>query len=295
MNTSKVILVSGSNSGFGRLTVETLARQGHTVFAGIRNSGAKNAVAAQELRALAQAEQLGLHVVDLNVTDDISVEQAVQTVISTAGRIDVVVNNAGVGGFGPIEAYTPDQVRQMFDTNLVGVVRLNRAALPYMRAQSSGLLIQLGSIVGRIAYPFTGIYAASKFALEGLTEAYRLELAALGVDAVIVEPGLYPTNIVANMIAPGDADRALPYQTFLTQTFAGVEASVSGQAGPVPNPQEVADTIAHLIATPAGQRPLRTVVGLDGQREGPLTLNAASDQVIQATGRAFGWEPFTTG
>jgi hypothetical protein len=105
---------------------------------------------------------------------------------------------------------------------------------------------------------------------------------------------LYPTNIVANGITPADAERAAPYHAFLRQTLAGVEASMSGSMGPVPNPQEVADAIAKLIATPAGQRPLRTVVGLDGQREGPLMLNATSDQVIQATRQAFGWEPFTT-
>ncbi|MBC8163430.1 MAG: SDR family oxidoreductase [Roseiflexaceae bacterium] len=294
MNTTQVILVSGSNSGFGRLTIETLARQGHTVFAGIRNSAGKNAAAAHAIRTLAPTVAGALHIVDLDVTDDASVTQAVQTVIDTAGRLDVVVNNAGVGAFSPIEALTHDQVQQLFDANLFGVLRMNRAALPQMRAQASGLLIQIGSVVGRMAYPFTGIYAASKFALEGLTEAYRLELGALGIEAAIVEPGLYPTNIFAGGIVPTDSARVVPYQAFMNHTVAGVQAAMSGEFGPVPDPQEVADVIAQLIATPAGTRPLRTVVGMEGQREGPLLLNTASEQVFAATQQAAGWEPFVT-
>jgi NAD(P)-dependent dehydrogenase (short-subunit alcohol dehydrogenase family) len=127
-------------------------------------------------------------IVDLDVTDDASVKRAIEYVVRTANRLDVVVNNAGVSYTGPIEAFTMEQVHQQFDTNVFGVIRVNRAALPQMRAQGSGLLLQVGSVLGRVALPFAGLYGASKFALEGLTEAYRYELAALGIDAAIVEP-----------------------------------------------------------------------------------------------------------
>src|SRR5258707_12418544 len=193
----QTILVTGSTSGFGRLTVETLARQGYRVFAGMRAAAGKNAPAAEELRALAQREQLALHSVEIDITDDASVEQAIASVVGSTGRLDVVVNNAGVSYVGPLEAYTLKQVQQQFDTNVFCVLRVNRAALPHMRRQGSGLLLHIGSIAGRVALPFQGLYAATKFALEALTEAYRYELAPFGIDAAIIEPGTYPNPIAS--------------------------------------------------------------------------------------------------
>jgi len=150
---AQTILVTGSTSGFGRLTVETLARQGHRVFAGMRAIAGKNAAAADELRALAERAGQSVHPVEIDVTDDASVEQAIAAIIAATGRIDVVVNNAGVSYSGPLEAFPPEQARQQFETNVLSVLRVNRAALPHMRQQGSGLLIQIGSIVGRIAVP----------------------------------------------------------------------------------------------------------------------------------------------
>jgi len=279
METPQVIIVTGSSSGFGRLTVETLARRGHSVFAGMRASAGRNATAAGELRVLAEAEGLDLRVVDLDVTDDASVEAAVRSVVDVAGRLDVVVNNAGFAAIGPIEAFTPDQVRQQFDTNVLGAVRLNRAALPQMRAQGSGLLLQVGSLLGRLALPFTGLYAASKFALEGLTEAYGAELAGLGIDAAIVEPGSYPTNVGANGVLPADAARLAAYGA----AFAHFGAKAAAVAGVVPDAQEVADAIARVIALPAGARPLLTVLPgayIAGQPEGVGALNQASERAL---------------
>ncbi len=151
---AQTILVTGSTSGFGRLTVETLARQGYRVFAGMRAAAGKNAPAAEELRALAQREQLALHLVDIDVTDDASVEQAIKAIIGATDRLDVVVNNAGVSYSGPLEAFTLEQVQQQFATNVFSVLRVNRAVLPQMRKQGSGLLLQIGSIAGRLAFPF---------------------------------------------------------------------------------------------------------------------------------------------
>ncbi len=183
------ILVTGSSTGFGRLTVETLARQGHTVFAGIRDISGKNQIVRDELRALAENEQLVLDVVELDVTNDPSVDEAVQQIVAATGRLNVVVNNAGVSHSGPIEAFTVEQAQALFNTNVFGVMRVNRAVLPQMRAQGGGLL-QIGSIAGRIGLPFLGLYGATKFTLEGLTESYRYELAPFGIDAATLAPAL---------------------------------------------------------------------------------------------------------
>ncbi len=269
---AQTILVTGSSSGFGRLTVETLARQGHTVFAGMRAIAGKNAVVAAELRTLAEREQLALQPVEIDVTDDASVEQAVAAVVEAAGRIDVVVNNAGVSYSGPLEAFTTEQAQQQFDTNVFSVLRVNRAALPHMRQQGSGLLLQIGSIVGRVAQPFMGLYGATKFALEGLTETYHQELAPFGIDVAIIEPGTFPTSVATNRQVAVDTERTAPYQSAIN-TFMRAFFAELGSTTP-PDPQDVADAVANIIAQPNGQRPLHTVVATPIQRQAPLAINA---------------------
>src|SRR5712691_10267560 len=277
---AQTILVTGSTSGFGRLTVETLARQGYRVFAGMRAAAGKNAPAAEELRALAQREQLALHLVDIDVTDDASVEQAIKAIIGATNRLDVVVNNAGVSYSGPLEAFTLEQVRQQFETNVFSVLRVNRAVLPQMRKQGSGLLLQIGSIVGRLGMPFLGLYGATKFALEGLTESYRSELAPFGIDAAIIEPGTFPTTTSANRQVAADAEHLALYQAAMN-AFT-VPFYTENRSATPPDPQEVADTIAHVIAQPAGERPLRTVVATVAQRQAPQALNDAAAQAMHS-------------
>jgi NAD(P)-dependent dehydrogenase (short-subunit alcohol dehydrogenase family) len=278
---AQTILVTGSTSGFGRLTVETLARQGYTVFAGMRAVAGKNAPAAEALRALAEREHLALQIVEIDITDDASVVQAIESIVGITGRLDVVVNNAGISYSGPLEAFTLEQVHQQFDTNVFSVLRVNRAALPHMRRQGSGLLLQIGSIAGRLALPFQGLYAATKFALEGLTESYRYELAPFGIDAAIIEPGTYPTPIAAKRQIAADTERAALYQAamdaFTTPFFA------DNRSATPPDPQEVADAVARVIAQPAAERPLHTVVAPVAQRQAPQAIN---DAVTQAT-RSF--------
>jgi NAD(P)-dependent dehydrogenase (short-subunit alcohol dehydrogenase family) len=285
----QTVLVSGSNSGFGRLIVETLARQGHSVFAGMRELTGRNASAAAELTALAARERLTLRAVALDVTDSVSVTQAVNQVIETAGRLDVVVNNAGVSYVGPLEAFTLEQVQRQFDTNVYGVWRVITAALPHMRAQQSGLLLQVGSIVGRLGFPYFGLYGATKFALEGLTESLRYELAPLGIDAVIVEPGTFPTAIGTNRQAPGDQGRLTPYQAGM-DAFLPAFFAENRDATP-PDPQQVADAIAQLIAQSAGTRPLRTVVASASQRPAPEALNEAAAKAMQTYLQMLGVAP----
>lgn len=280
MDMDQTVLVTGSNSGFGRLIVETLARHGYRVFAGMRASSGRNAPAAEELRELARREQLALQVVEIDVTQEASVEQAMSTIIQAAGRLDVVVNNAGVAYWGPLEAFTPEQVQQQFATNVFGVVLVNRAALPHMRRQRSGLLLQVGSIAGRLGLPYSGVYTGTKFALEGITESYRYELAPFGVDAAIIQPGTYPTAISANTQVAADGERRALYQTaqdaFDTAFFAEERSATP------PNPQEVADAVARVIAQPAAERPLQTVVAPAAQRRGPELVNEASSHAMES-------------
>ena len=277
---AQTVLVTGSNSGFGRLIVETLARQGYTVFAGMRAVEGRNAPAAEELRGLADREQVALHIVELDVTDDASVEQAIRSVLASTGRLDVVVNNAGTAYIGPLEAYIPEQVQQQFETNVFGMMRVNRTALPQMRKQRSGLLLQIGSLAGRVALPFQGLYGATKFALEGLTESYRQELAPFGIDAALIEPGTYPTSIMAKLQVAADTERAALYQSamdaFMTPFYA------ENRSATPPQPQEVADAVARVIALPAGTRPLHTVVAPVAQREAPQAVNEAAEHATHS-------------
>lgn len=286
MNTNKVVLVTGTTSGFGRLIAKTLARQGHDVYASMRHSTGKNLPAAHEFVSFAEREALKLSVIDLDVTDDRSVTQAVEHIVKTAGRLDVVVNNAGVGSEGPLEAHTDEQIYQLFNTNVFGVLRVNRAALPTMRMQGEGLLIQVGSVLGRAAMPFFGLYSATKFALEGLTEAfsYELRLLSSGVESIVIEPGAYPTEFGQKTISASDQTRTLPYVPLLAHMGSMQALTMGGNA----NPQEVADKVAHLIAMPAGSRPLRTVIAVPGQGEGAVAVNQASAQVVQAISGRLG-------
>jgi len=260
----KVTLVTGSSNGIGRLTVATLARKGHTVYASLRDANGRNAAARIELQQLAKDENLDLTVIELDVTDDTSVEKAVADIIKNVGRVDVLVNNAGVMNIGITEGFTLEQVQRQFDVNFFGAVRMNRAVLPHMRKQGDGLLVQISSLAGRVVLPFFGIYNASKFAVEAMSEAYRYDLSGWGIDSVIVEPGPYDSNLLNTIPWPEDKQRLEEYRELagapekMIANFAELEKSDDAR-----DPQEVADAISELIVTPTGQRPLRTVVGID--------------------------------
>src|SRR5262245_9626901 len=170
------ILVTGSSSGLGRRISETLARQGYSVFAAMRNTQGANAAVAATLSEWAQQANADLRVLDMDVTDDASVQRGVQQVVDSTGRIDVVVNNAGVMVVGLSEACTLDQMRQMYEVNLFGALRVNQAALPHMRRQQSGLLMYLSSGSASLVYPFMGMYGSSKAALEAMAETLHYEV-----------------------------------------------------------------------------------------------------------------------
>lgn len=285
---SKIIIITGCSSGFGRLTAKTLAKQGHCVYAGVRDPDGRNSEATGELRDLAVSANLDLHVIDLDVTRSESIDMAVSRVIDEQGRIDVLVNNAGVMSVGITEAYTPEQIRHQMEVNFHGPVLLDRAVIPWMRKQQSGLLIHVSSLAGRMVFPYFGIYCASKFALEAVAESYRYELSAQGIDSVIIEPGPFGTSLIARSPKPEDSERLTEYGEVAQlpeQMLASFEAFY--QTDDAVEPQLVSDDIARLIDMPRKSRPLRTVSGLDyGVRNLNSLVEPIQHELLETLGMA---------
>jgi NAD(P)-dependent dehydrogenase (short-subunit alcohol dehydrogenase family) len=282
MESKQVVLITGSSTGFGRLIAERLSREGYTVFATMRDVKGRNAKNASEIRELAQKKSLPLHILELDVTDDASVEQAVAAAVKQAGRVDVAINNAGYGLIGVTEAVTTEQAQRLMDVNFFGAVRVNRAALPHMRRQRSGLLMHISSGAGRLVIPGFAFYCASKFALEVLGEAYHYELAAQGIESVIVEPGAYQTAVFSNIVTSADQQRTETYGA-ARQFAPKIGAALSNAAG---DPQEVVEAVLRIIETPAGHRQLRYRVSRASL--GVDEINAVSERVQQSLFEAFG-------
>jgi len=287
MSSGQVVVITGASSGFGRLIAETLARKQYRVFATMRDVAGRNAPPASEIRELARRESLSLQALELDVTDEASVERAVNDVMATCGRVDVLVNNAGYGIVDLAESVTLAQAQRQFDTNFFGTVRMNRAVLPAMKRQGSGLLLHVSSGAGRIVIPAMGFYCASKFATEALAEVYRYELASLGIDSVVIEPGAYATPIMTKFEAGGDPDRKTAYAE-AAEIPDKVRTSLQSSRA---NPQEIADAVLQIIETPAGHRQLRYRVG--SGRAGVERINALTDEVQAQVLEAFGFAEVT--
>lgn len=282
MEQMAVVLITGASSGFGRLIAETLARKNYQVFATMRNVDSRNAAAAREMQELAKRESLSLSVLELDVTNDSSVERAVDAVVAEAHRIDVLVNNAGHGVMDLAETVTMSQAQRQFDTNFFGVARMNRAVLPAMKRQGSGLLLHVSSGAGRLVIPGMGLYCASKFAMEALAEVYRYELAPLGIDSVVLEPGAYATPIMGKLEKGEDPARRSGYGE-VAEVPARLQARIASSRA---NPQEIGDKVSQIIETPAGQRQLRYRVGPGGP--GVERINALTNEVQAQLLEAFG-------
>lgn len=286
---TRTILLTGASSGFGRLAAVQLAERGHRVFASMRDAEGSNATAADELRSEAADAKGNLEVVELDVTSDASVRDAVGAILERADRLDVVVNNAGVMHTGITEAFTAEQFHTQLDVNLVGPFRVARATLPHMRERGEGLLVQVSSIGGRLAFPFFGLYHASKWGLEALSESLRYELAASAVDCVVVEPGPHATSLVPNRPRPEDRARVASYG----ELADAVEELVGGFADTFADPEaptdptRVAEAIVEVIEASPQERPFRTVVGID---LGVAELNEAVESFRLGALSALGME-----
>ncbi len=238
------VLVTGSSSGIGRAAAERFAARGFTVFASMRRPEA-----GAELRALAAHKGWRLSTPALDVTRDDSVEAAVGAILrETGGRLDVLVNNAGYYASGPLEETSPDELRAQLETNVIGVHRVTRAVLPAMRARGGGAVVTVGSLSGRVALPIAGPYHASKWALEGMMEAWRLELGRFGVRVTLVEPGPFATAFYANERVAAASRPDGPY--------AGLFAAYRRQSAALPRPADLGPVVDAIEAAATAASPL---------------------------------------
>jgi short-subunit dehydrogenase len=249
----KNAVITGSSSGFGYLTTLTLARKGYKVWATMRDPNGKNANKKLELETISYKENLSIKVVEMDITKDNSVQTLADKVIKDDGKLDVLINNAGVMYVGITEAYSLEQIKEQFETNLYGAIRTSKAFLPSMRKSNDGLIINISSLAGRLTFPYFGIYCASKFALEAYSETLRYELKPFGVDVCIVEPGPFPTGLLYS--GPDEADR----KTFEEYgESSGIPKAMLQNFGEffksddAPNPQLIADDILSLLILKKG-------------------------------------------
>ena len=268
-----VVLITGCSSGFGMLAAVEFARRGDTVFASMRDTKKSG-----PLLDAAKAAGVSLEVVALDVGDRASVDACVAAVIARGGRLDVLVNNAGLGIHGSIEDAADDEVAHIFDTNVFGLLRVTRAALPQMRAQGSGTIINVGSLAGKVSAPFGGVYAASKHAVEALSDALYYELHPFGIRVVLIEPGGFETRFGPNRVMERKFDERSPYAE-LERRFAERQTRLPGGGQPG-DAQVVANAIADAAKSEQPKR--RYLVGADAEMIGGLQKQMSDEDFEKA-------------
>jgi NAD(P)-dependent dehydrogenase (short-subunit alcohol dehydrogenase family) len=255
----KNIIITGSSSGFGLKAAKDFADKGDKVFATMRNPNGKNLKVKTELEEYSS----NIKVVDMDVTNDMSVTNAMNTIFSEAENIDILINNAGIMYIGITEAYSVEQAKFQMETNYFGAIRTIQAVLPSMRKAGKGLIINTSSLVGRMSPPFFGTYTATKHALEGYSQALRYEVSPFGVDVVMVEPGPFGTGLLASGQAPAHSEVLDTYGELAgVPTAMGENFAQMLQSEDAPDPQWVVDAYLKLAVTSFGSRPTRTVVGI---------------------------------
>ncbi|RBY80235.1 oxidoreductase [Blastococcus sp. TF02-09] len=277
---NRTIVVTGASSGFGAMTVRALADAGHTVYAGMRGTTGRNASAAAEATRYADEHGVDLRVVELDVADQGSVDAAVAQIVQDAGRLDVVVHNAGHMVLGPAEAFTPEQLAEVYDTNVLSTQRVNRAALPHLRAQGDGLLVWVGSSSTRGGTPpYLAPYFAAKAAEDSLAVSYAAELARFGIETTIVVPGSFPTgtNHFANAGHPDGTAVAEAYESRYAGLVEQVGERLAELAPADADPAEVARRIVEVVDSPKGRRPFR--VHVDPADDGAEVVNVVGDRI----------------
>ena len=252
MNMEKIAVITGSSSGIGFETSLALAREGYFTYATMRDLGK-----AQEIKKISKDEGLPLKVIELDVDNEQSTENAIKSIIDEKGRVDVLVNNAGWGLWGTAEDVSLDEFREQFETNFFSVVRMIQKIAPVMRKQGSGNIVNISSVAGRIGFPVSTAYISSKFALEGLSESIRFELGQFGVNVIIIEPGVIKTKFFDSMRTSKKADDGETYRDITLKVITGVK--MMAEMGTPP--KEVANVIINAIKQ---EKPLpRYIVGND--------------------------------
>jgi NAD(P)-dependent dehydrogenase (short-subunit alcohol dehydrogenase family) len=276
---NQVIVISGASSGFGALTAKALADAGHNVYAGMRNTTSRNADAVTQLSRYAASRLVELKPVEMDVSSKESVDAAITSIVEEQGRLDVVVHNAGHMVTGPAEAFTPEEVDDIYDTNVLGTQRVNRAALPLLRTQGSGLLVWVSSTsVKGGTPPYLGPYFAAKAAMDSLAVTYAAELARFGIDTTIIVPGSYThgTNHFAHAGHAADADVVAAYDVHYQGLLTDVAKRLADLA-PADADTEVAAAIVSAVDSPPGKRPYR--VHIDPADDGSAVVSAVADRI----------------
>jgi len=287
-----VILITGASSGFGALMARGLAAAGHIVYASMRDIKGRNAAAAAAFRSHATEREVALYPIELDITKDGSAERAVSEVLGQEGRLDVLIHNAGHMMYGPAEAFTPEQFAELYDVNVLGTQRLNRAALPELRRQGRGLVVWIGSSSTRGGTPpYLAPYFAAKAAMDAVAVSYAGELARWGIETTIVVPGAFTrgTNHFPHSGKPADRERAAEYENGPTRGLQ--EAAFEGLASlepPDADVARVAEAVVDLVGMPHGRRPFRTHI--DPSSDGAEVVNGVADRVRTELLRRIGLE-----
>jgi NAD(P)-dependent dehydrogenase (short-subunit alcohol dehydrogenase family) len=277
---SKTIVITGASSGFGALSARALAHAGHTVYAGMRDSAGRNASQVTAAKRYAAENEVDLRTVELDVAAQNSVDAAVDTIISEQGGLDVLVHNAGHMVTGPAEAFTPEQIAEIYDTNVIGTQRLNRAALPHLRAQERGLVLWVGSSSTRGGTPpYLAPYFAAKAAMDALAVSYAAELARFGIETSIVVPGSFTsgTNHFAHSGHPVDEQVVADYDAVYPQLMEQVSRRLAELPPADADVADVAAAIVDIVGMPHGTRPFR--VHIDPADDGAAVVNAVADRI----------------
>ncbi|PKQ00989.1 MAG: short-chain dehydrogenase/reductase [Alphaproteobacteria bacterium HGW-Alphaproteobacteria-13] len=283
----RTVLITGTSSGFGRVGALLYARAGAKVIATMRGMPRPE---AETLAAEAAKEKLDLHIVEIDVTSDTSVAAGTARALEIAGgRIDTLVNNAGIGITGPIEVQDMEATRLIFETNVIGIQRMIRALLPQMRAAKSGQIFNISSQLGRVIVPGGGHYSATKFAVEALSEQMAYELVPHGIDVTIIQPGGYPTKVWVNrnILTGALRDRTAPELLAAYEPFTRGMGTEDG-SGRSADPADVPRAIAEIMAMPAGKRPLRRAVHPGPKPQEAINRVAAEVQVAWLGGSPLG-------
>lgn len=257
---NQVVIITGTSSGFGKQAAKDFATKGAKVFATMRNTSTKNASNKAELEAYSS----NILVVEMDVTDDNSVKEAINGILAKEEKVDILINNAGIMYIGVTETHSVAQAHEQMNTNYYGAIRVMQAVLPNMRKAGKGLIINTTSVVGRVVFPFGGTYNASKFALEAYSQCLKYEVASKGVEVVLVEPGPFGTGLIAAGKEEARTEILAENQDLAemrANMMNGFDQFLSGEEAP--KLQDVVDAYIKLAEMEHGTRPTRTVVGLD--------------------------------
>lgn len=268
----KTIILTGASSGLGLNTAKYLCAKGYHVIATMRDIADRNSNISDELLQYASTQHGKIDVLELDITCEQSTTAFINTVVIKNANIYCLINNAGLGALGFIESFSLAQAKQVFDVNFFGILNLTNAMLPVLRKSNDSLIINISSAGGRLCFPFLGLYNASKFALEGLTETWKMELQHMGIDICLIEPGAYPSELHNNRLIPSKTEILNEYGDLKNAPMEMVSAMAEAfsQMDELPNSDEISIKIAELIELTFGNRPIRSVVGsiaTDGIKE----------------------------